>query len=306
MEQWFRPMDLNLVVVTDTPELDAAVRDAYGRFGEGDKLAIPQLRFEFHDFGSGDGLNRAPERSCRFSSATAELQLGDDGVLSVDRNSGSARGRFSHRVIADRNSFRSHTLHFALSAALTSLGFLGIHASCIAIEGRSALLRGASGAGKTTLAYASALRGFQLVTGSTVWVAPDECAWWGIPWWIYLRPSAAALFPEICGAPSISAGCETKHEIDLPGGSTVACTRPGVVIWVKRNEGGDTALEPIESAEMLRWWPQGAAGNEADAEDYNARIRRLLQRPNYRLIAGNDIDHAVELIAAAARAGASC
>jgi hypothetical protein len=310
VEQWFRPMDLNLRVLTNSPELEAAVRDAYGRFGAGDRGAAPQLQFAFEEIEETDNaVDRPPVRTYRSSPLAAELEIGDTGALSIDRRTGAASGRFTRQIIRDRSSFRLHALHFALSAALVSGGFLGIHAACIAVDGAVALLRGRSGAGKTTLAYAGARRGFQVVAGSTVWIAPDESVWWGIPWWIYLRPSAEALFPEIADTPAVPIGGETRHEIDmarLGAGRAIPRVRPGIIVWVDRYPGGDTNLEPINAAEALRLWRQGAAGNEVNVPGYQARVRRLVGRRNFRLRAGDDLDRALDLIALAAHDGAPC
>ena len=309
MEQWFRPMDLNLRVITNSPELDSAVRNAYGRFGKGDERSVPDLEFEFNQKDEMENAGDMPaEPSYRSTALAAELQIGD-GVLSINRINGKAHGRFALRVVRDYRAFRLHALHFALSAALAARGFLGIHGACLAIEGRSVLLRGSSGVGKTTLAYAGALRGYQVVAGSTVWIAPDESAWWGIPWWIYLRPSAVALFPEIADAPVVPAGGETRYELDLGwtgAGSTIPCVRPGIVVRVERNPGGATNLEPMSTEEALSLWPEGAAGDELGTPGYSTRVAHLLNRPSYRLLAGDDLGHALDLIAFAAHEGATC
>jgi hypothetical protein len=304
VEQWFRPMDLNLRVITNSPDLDVAVRDAYGRFGEGDRRSAPHLQFQFEEKDDTDSPGIPAERSYRMSAVAAELEIGEDGALSIDRITGRARGWFAKRLIHDRSAFRLHALHFALSAGLGSRGFLGIHAACVAVEGKAVLLRGASSAGKTTLAYAGALRGFQAVAGSTLWIAPDESAWWGIPWWMYLRSSARSLFPEIADTPMIPVGGELRHEIDmerLVAGSVIPCVRPGIVVLIERNRGGDTSLESVNSADALRLWSQGAAGDEPGTLGYQERVARLVSRRNYRLKAGDDIGRALELIEFAAR-----
>jgi hypothetical protein len=202
-----------------------------------------------------------------------------------------------------------HALHFALSAALSARGFLGVHAACISINGSAVLLRGPHGAGKTVLAYSAASRGFQVIAGSTVWITPDDNTWWGIPRWIYLRPSARDLFPEIAAGPDMLLGDEVKIEIDLArafAGSTVPFIRPGIIVYVERRPQKAACLVAIQQSQALPLWKQGEAGNEASAPGYETRIACLLKGPTYWLNTANNIDRALDLVVAAAQDQAVC
>src|ERR687885_95898 len=150
MDQWFLPMGLNLRVATNTSQLAMAVHEAYGPFGSGNHEQAPDLVFEFEHTQCASGT---AAMTYHLYPALAEMRFGDEAHLSIDRDTGTATGHFSSRVLADSSSFRLHALHFALSAALSARGFLGLHASCFSIGGKSVLLRGPSGAGKTVLAY---------------------------------------------------------------------------------------------------------------------------------------------------------
>lgn len=297
MEQWFRPMGLNLRVSTTTPELAAAVCEAYELFGAGDEAAALDLQFDF-----AQSANRSlAQPNYRISGETAELLVGDQAVLSVDIASGVAHGCFPGNLVADRSFFRLHALHFALSAALPGQGYLGVHAACIAINGAAVLLRGPRGSGKTVLTYAAAARGFQVIADSTVWMAPDEAAWWGVPRWIYLRRSAQALFPEIAGGRTVSWGGEAKVEIDLARVSPTAilpCVRRGIIVYVERQARETAYLNTIPESQALSLWSRGAAGNEAEAPNYETRVARLLRERCYCLNSADDIGHALDLIAA--------
>src|SRR4051794_29421231 len=133
MDQWFRPMGLNLRVATNTAELADAVRDAYGPFGSGHRDQPDDLTFHLEQNGHAAGT---ASLTYHLSPGTAELRFGDEAHLSIDRATGAANGHFSPRVLADRSAFRLHALHFALSAAISARGFLGLHASCFCIRGR--------------------------------------------------------------------------------------------------------------------------------------------------------------------------
>lgn len=304
MEQWFRPMGLNLRVLTDTSKLTTAVYRAYGLFGAGDATAAVDLQFDFTQ--SANYLTA--RREYRMSPHGAELIVGGQVVLSIDL-AGTARGCFPEHFIDDCRSFRLHALHFALSAALSARGFLGVHAACISIDGDAVLLRGPHGAGKTVLAYFAASRGFQVITGSTVWITPDDNTWWGIPRWIYLRPSARNLFPEITASPDVVLGDELKIEVDLTqsfAGSTVPFIRPGIIVYVERNPQKAACLETIQHSQALSLWKGGEAGNEASAVGYETRVAYLLRGRSYRLNTSDQINHVLDLIVAAAQDQAAC
>lgn len=300
MEQWFRPMGLNLRVSTDTSKLAAAVCDAYGLFGAGDKTAASDLQFEFIE--SGDDLAIQP--NYRVSEKTTELLLGNRMVLSIHPADGLARGCFPKNLIEERSFFRLDALHFAVAAALPARGFMGVHAACIAIDGRAVLLRGSRGSGKTVLTYAAAARGFQVIADSTVWIAPNDAEWWGISRWIYLRPAASALFPEIAAGPTVSSGGETKIEIDLTRISDSASRssiRAGVIVFLERNRTENMSFEPVSERQALALWSRGEEGNEADAVSYRARVGRLLRKPTYVLNAADDLARALDLVASGAQ-----
>ncbi len=301
MEHWFRPMGLVLRVSTNSPKLAAAVVEAYSLFGTCDARTDADIDFVFtqnadHFIGPLE-YEMSPHRT--------NLRLGGRVVLSIDPARGFACGSFPLKFLDDQSSFRLHALHFALSAVLPARGFMGVHAACIVIDGRAALLRGPHGMGKSVLAYAAAARGFRIVAGSTVWIAPDDTAWWGIPRWIYLRHSARALFPGIPASPEVLISNEPKVEIDMPQ-MPAASTRRGIIILLERNPARPPCLEALSKSEALRLWDSGKAGNETDAHDSENRITRLLDAPSYRLNCSDNLDGAIDLIAAAVRDRAGC
>jgi|ERR1700722_1297262 len=301
MEHWFRPMGLSLRVSTNSAKLAAAACEAYGLFGIGDAKAPPDLQFNFTQ--SPDRLTGALEY--RMSSHRAELRMNGQVVLSIDQARGVARGYFPENFIDDQSSFRLHALHFALSASLPARGFLGVHGACIIINGCGVLLRGPHGVGKSVLTYAAAARGFQVVAGSTVWIAPDDAAWWGISRWIYPRHSARALFPEMPASAEVLIGDEVKLEINVAQ-THIASVAPGIIVLLERDSTEATRLDATSRVESLSLWNSGIAGNETSASDYCCRLAHLLDAPTYRLNCSDNIDRTLDLIAAVAEDRARC
>ncbi|MEO8127150.1 MAG: hypothetical protein ABJF23_04210 [Bryobacteraceae bacterium] len=301
MEHWFRPMGLTLKVSTQSSKLASAVCEAYGPLEVQDTESAPDLQFDFAE--CADRIAYPPEY--RVSPERAELRMGDEVVLSVEPSLGVASGCFPSEFVDDRSSFRLHALHFALSAALSARGFLGLHAACIVVNGCAVLLRGPHGVGKSVLAYAARARGFRVIAGSTVWIAPADQTWGGIPRWIYLRHSARALFPEMPAVPEVLIGRERKVELDL-GRAFADRAGPGIVVLMERNTAHAAQLDPVSKAEAFRVWPCGQAGNETTVPDYWTRIARLLDAPCYRLNCSDEIEDVLDLIAAAAQEHWQC
>jgi hypothetical protein len=103
-------------------------------------------------------------------------------------------------------SFRYHFLEAVTLTALDSIVFTPIHAACVARGGRAILLCGDSGAGKSSLAYACARRGWTFVSDDAVHVVSGGGRRViGNPDRIHLRSAASRLFPEIGGA-----GCSSQ------------------------------------------------------------------------------------------------
>ncbi len=74
-----------------------------------------------------------------------------------------------------------------------------LHASCAALHGRAVLLCGDSGAGKTSLAYACARKGWTYLSDDATHIVRgrDDHAVVGRPFRIRFRESARLLFPEL-------------------------------------------------------------------------------------------------------------
>jgi hypothetical protein len=84
--------------------------------------------------------------------------------------------------------------------ALTQLYLTPVHGACVARKGQGLLLCGPSGAGKTSLAYFCAKKGWTYVSDNESWlVRAGGRLLLGNPQRIRFRESASGLFPELTG-----------------------------------------------------------------------------------------------------------
>jgi hypothetical protein len=159
----------------------------------------------------------APVRRPGFEAPTGWLKFsaGDRNFAAFDLAAHTGYMSVSARVLRDERVFQHHWLEALVLTALDSVFFTPLHAACVAQDGVGTLLCGDSGAGKSSLAYACARRGWTLVSDDAVHLAPGpERIGVGGSNLIHLREPARALFPELNAAGSAPAP-NGKQAIEL-------------------------------------------------------------------------------------------
>ena len=160
-----------------------------------------------------------------------------------DLATGFASAWVTERLAANTRYLRYHVLEAMIYSLLGSLHVVVLHAACVALNGRGVLLAGDSGAGKSSLAYACARRGWTYIT--------DDCSSlvrrsrtrtvMGDPRLFRFRAAAGALFPEFQGIEE-SPHAHGKPTIEvrtdsLPAIRTAVETRVDAVVFLNRRDG---------------------------------------------------------------------
>jgi hypothetical protein len=113
---------------------------------------------------------------------------------------GAASAHLTFGAVEDAAWFQYHFLDALAFQLITSRHLTPIHAACIARRGEATLLAGNSHAGKSSLAYALARRGWTFISDDSCPLlrrsAADRLVL-GTPHSLRLRPDAPALFPEL-------------------------------------------------------------------------------------------------------------
>lgn len=141
----------------------------------------------------------APANGPLFEALDDGLRFSSDerNFCRFDAQAGAATVVVSEVLAAERR-FRHHFLEALVLSALDSIFFTPLHAACVARDGRGTLLCGDSGAGKSSLAYACARRGWTFVSDDAFHLVPGpERIGVGGSLLIHLRGPARDLFPEI-------------------------------------------------------------------------------------------------------------
>lgn len=298
-ERWYLPMGFRLKVTTNSSEILAAADSSFGGFGEVNPQRDCDFSFRFfrHEIDDGE-LGRPLYRT---HGQTLYQTTGRDSTMVVDRAAGSAFGFFSPTTLGSTAFFRWHFLDAALFFLLESRGFIGVHGAAMCRAGEGCLLRAPSGQGKTTLAYAAARSDWQALAEDVVWIDSKSGTWWGAPWAFRMLPDAPRIFPELKGKrPTVQINGEEKIEVELEEirpGSTVVSAPAGKVIFLRRAPGRQSRLLPLTASQAGVEWLAGCASREREVPDYDRHVADLLREKTYRLEFGDDIDHALKLVA---------
>jgi hypothetical protein len=154
---------------------------------------------------------------------------------------------------AGHHGFQHHWLEALVLSALDSVFFTPLHAACVARDGAGTLLCGDSGAGKSSLAYACARRGWTLISDDAVHLAPGpERTGVGGSNLIHLREPARALFPEL-GTLRTRYAPNGKRAIEIDsaaqGFHTARCATASRCFFLRRRPGRAAVREfPVDAA----------------------------------------------------------
>lgn len=297
-------MGLNLRVETENETLLRICTGLFGGFGSGDPQHPADLHFNLLVSKSG-GVTAHPVFQFpvfQFKDEWACAWSGSEQVIRANLATGAVHGCFPQELLRDEAVLRHHYLQFALAVLLTARGFAGIHAAGLERNGRTVLVRGARGSGKSVLACAAVERGWRVLADSTVWIGPQG-DWWGIPWWLRLRRSAVSLFPKLtfdsAALVAEENDGEAKLEISMDHirpGSGVTHAPAGFVLFLEQNLQDDSWIDTLSAEESFALWPAGGSGREALASAYRERIEKVLGEGAYRLCLGRNLDLAISLL----------
>ncbi len=128
-----------------------------------------------------------------------------------------AVGFVTPALVADRQHFRYAIVEAVVLSLLSSHDRQPLHAAALARDGAAVILTGRSGVGKSTLAYAAARAGFQVLAEDTVHLQlRPRLRIWGLPGFLHLPVDARERFPELHElTPTLLANGKRKLAVDL-------------------------------------------------------------------------------------------
>jgi hypothetical protein len=227
-----------------------------------------------------------------------------------DTARGHAFGWFTRGAIENRAYFRYYFLE-AMAGALLTLKYLTpIHGACVRLAGKTVVLCGDSGAGKSSLSFACARRGWTFLSDDAISLVRgrDDHLVVGNPYSMRFRKAAVELFPELkrhriapraTGSLAIEVATASMPEIVTDLTSSV-----DYIVFLNRERSGPPALAAFSREDAFLWFEQiNGYGEKRVREEQNASLRQLLTVPVYELCY-RDLDWAVNRLEVLVRNGA--
>jgi len=174
-----------------------------------------------------------------------------------DLEAGTGFACLSEAVVSDQSYFRFNFLEAIIYTLLDAQHVVAVHAACVAKDGNGFLLFGDSGAGKSSLAYTCARRGWTYISDDCAFVLRGtERVAIGNPRIFRFRPAASALFPEIQGAVSLRNGKPTIEikSATFPWMKTETACTINQIVFLNRcsHESLPPAVHSVSQAECWR------------------------------------------------------
>ncbi len=241
----FYPLGLPLEISTNSPKVIAAARQSWGPFPQLRSADKIHVRIGVAETG-GQELPQPPALRAQRGLITIISDAENFGVCDV--TGGFAFGWITPATIGDPAFFRYHFLDLMAGLLLTPVHFAIVHAACVALNGRGVLLCGHSRAGKSTLSFGCAQRGWTFISDDAVhaWRRNSSRTVVGNPLYLRLREDAPALFPQLRERSVVlRQNGEVGFEIStssLPGFATAFQCEIDHVVFLNRGASGPAVL----------------------------------------------------------------
>ncbi len=292
----FFPLGFRLEIATNSREVLQAAGESWGAWTQG--FDRPPLRVGILVEPGGD---EPREPVFRARGRQFAIVSGPTDFAMYESRSLEGCCFVTERTAADRAWFRWYFLEALVYMLLAQRYVVPVHAACVARGGRGVLLCGASGAGKSSLAWACARAGWAFLSDDACFLLSDAPGRRviGKPYQARFRMDAPALFPELAGfAASAHPGGKLSMEVPLaafPELQSAQECEPASVVFLKRAAAPARFLrvEASDAVErLLRDMP--SYGDEVNAIHERA-VERLSAQPACELHY-NDLTQAARLL----------
>jgi hypothetical protein len=254
---------------------------------------------------------RPPVPSFRAQANLLSVVADSRNFAACDLASGIGFAWLTKGTVSNQTYVRHHFLEAMVYALLDTQHLVAVHAACVVKDGHGVLFVGASGAGKSSLAYACTRRGWTYVSddASSLPRRRTGRVAVGNPQTFRFRPTASLLFPELEGKPSLRNGkptVEVRTE-QFPDIKTATECTVDYVIFLDRFgcDGEAPRLTPVDRDESLRRlfqkvWPPELPIHEERLQT----VERLLSARLFELTY-SACDPAIDLLEQVLRGGKS-
>ncbi len=273
------PLGFPVEIVTNSSEVLAAAEESWGNFRRA--FSEPPVQIRIGVFEGGLSCPLAPV--CR-SQRNLLIHVADrENFVVSDMRRGFAFGWLTEATVRNRAYLRYHFLEGVAWSLLEALYLTSIHGACVALDGHGVLLCGDSGAGKSSLAYACARRGWTFLADDSSCLVRKRHGRvvTGNPNSMRFRESAAELFPELKNQP-VTRRLSGEMAIELPTASVpsikISSECPvDYIVFLNRMEPDPSGFSLFPKRRALEWFEQVVCFGEEDVRiAQKASLQNLL------------------------------
>lgn len=288
---------------TNDLRIQNAARETFGP-DSGDRAGAPDVTVRLlHHHVNEDSTWRPVQPVVREQLGLFSVTCSRATFVTGDTERGVVTGFVSETVAAMPEFLRTNIVMSAFLMAINFRVLGAIHTACVWKKGRSLMLRGAPGAGKSTTAYVALRSGFALVAEDAVFPRRDDSGQitlHGLPWTMYLLPDALRFFPELCSAPQfVRSSGETKIGVQVNEwfpGQCRAVAPLGPSVFIARSADSQSRLVPLEHDEFQKCLDETSIAFERRAARESGLWDTMHRLPAYRMEIGSDPFNAAQLL----------
>ncbi|MBZ5604200.1 MAG: hypothetical protein LAO79_18015 [Acidobacteriia bacterium] len=272
MQETFYPLGFPVTIATNSQAVLDAAHVEWDSWRQ--VFDEPPVRFTFHVSHERSPLPETSSFHAHGHQFVFAVDANNLGICDTSTHSGVAW--ITTSVAEDATFFRYHLLEGMALEMLVSLHLTPFHAGCVARQGRGALLCGDSEAGKSSLSYACARRGWTYLSDDACYLlrrCASERIVLGHPHRVRLRPDAPRLFPELAGLVPIKRG-NGKMSLDVRTTHLQSSPRTAVdrIVLLRRTDRNQlTRVDPQLARDLCEpifyWWDPRISSEQQSSFD---------------------------------------
>ena len=303
----YHPQGFSVEITTNSHEVLAAAEESWGQFQR--LFSEPPIRFRIGAM-KGNSEECSPTPVFRSWLGLLSIAGNTENFAVCDIGRGYGFAWFTQATVENRPFFRYHFLEAMTWMTLDPRYITSIHGACVKLAGKTILLCGDSGAGKSSLSFACARRGWTFLSDDSTSLVRNrkDRLVVGNPYSMLFRESSIELFPEL-KQQRITPRATGEMAIELatvsmPEIATTLSSSVDYIVFLDRQKSGPPRLVPYSREAASSWFQQLVCyGEKEDQDARDPALRHLLAVPVYELCYC-DLDWAVNRLEALVREGA--
>ena len=279
LRQVYHPLGLSVEITTNSEGVLSAADLSWGLFHK--MFSFPPVRLRIGVLEPGDEAP-PPVPVYRSQQNLVSLVGNQNNFAVCDLNQGFAFAWLTATAVKDRAYLRYHFLEATTLVLLMSRYLTAIHAACVARNGKGVLLCGQSGAGKSSLAFACARRGWTYISDDSSCLIRGRAdrTVVGNSHQIHLRESARHLFPELAQQPLTrrinGEMAIALHTPAMPEIVTAPRARVEYIVFLNRREHALVSLTRMPIEQVLPHFEDVICyGDSSSRQSQRAAVRKL-------------------------------